>query len=249
MQRAIYKNQSQPPLALLPPSLPDLLSPPPCPEGPAPSCPAQPDHMAPLAGVFAGSAFQYQPAKAAGSCHQMWKAPLPLPELRVPREGVLRFWLLAPRSGRPGLLGMEPGWGRQPASSPSLPALPPPPGPGRLSRSLRNVTRPGVRGGWEASAPACQLSLWPQAQLPSHGMAAVVGRGRTVGLGSHQWPREQQNQLCGSRGQRAPTLNEGDLGPLPVRRIHASLLGEARDGQCGRTKPSLRKRERPPQRF
>lgn len=30
--------------------------------------------------------------------------------------------------------------------SPSLPALPPPPGSGRLSRSLRNVARPGVQG-------------------------------------------------------------------------------------------------------
>lgn len=30
------------------------------------------------------------------------------------------------------------------------------------------MTRPGVRGGWEASAPACQLSLQPLALFLSH---------------------------------------------------------------------------------
>lgn len=108
--------------------------------------------------------------------------------------------------------GMEPGWGRRPAAawSPSLPALPPPSGPGRLSRSLRNVTRPGVRGGWEASAPACQLSLWPLAQLPSH--RGGPGRQETVCPGSHQWPRGQQNQLCWSSGLRMSTFNKDSLG-------------------------------------
>lgn len=135
--------------------------------------------------------------------------------------------------------GMEPGWGRRPAAawSPSLPALPPPSGPGRLSRSLRNVTRPGVRGGWEASAPACQLSLWPLAQLPSH--RGGLGGRETVCPGSHQWPRGQQNQLCMSSGLRMSTFNEDSLGLSPVWRVQAPPLGEARDCQWDRVEPRV----------
>lgn len=224
MQRAIYKNQSQPLLTLLPPSLPSrLLRPPPCPEGPAPSCPAQPDHMA-----FAGSPFQYQPAKAAGSCRQVRVGSPCTPGLRALREGSCGMGSRPPtcpplRQAWTPLEGSQ-GWGRRPAEawSPSLPALPPPAGPGRLSRSLRNVTRPGVRGGREASAPACQPSL-ALAQLPLTGVAG--GRG-------HSGPRGQQNELCGSS-----TLGESTFhGPSQPR--------EARDGRQDRAKPSLGMRDR-----
>ena len=159
--------------------------------------------------AFAGSPFQYQPAKAAGSCCQMWvgsTCPPPRalgpagggPEAPAPCPPLQQAW--AP-------LEWSQGWGRRPAAagSPSLPALPPPPGPGRLSRSLRNVTRPGVQGGQEASAPACQLSLGPKHSSPLAGVAG--GRG-------HGQPRGQENQLCRSSSLTASTFPRGQPGPL-----------------------------------
>lgn len=97
VQWAIYKNQSQPLLALLPPSLPNLFLPPPCPEGPAP--PAQPSLTTwpPFIGVSESLAFPHHPAKATGSSYQM-HASCSAPPFQVPQEGVLRLWLLVHHS-------------------------------------------------------------------------------------------------------------------------------------------------------
>ena len=175
VQRAIYKIQSQPLLAPQPPALP-------CPslwvcalplpaQSPAPSCPARPDHMA-----LAGSPFQYQPAKAAGSCRQMQAGfPAP-PELQVLGEGSRCPGCLPPDHSRPGRPG-RPGHGSRRevaagARSPSLHA-PPPPRARAARQVLRNVPRPGVRGGREASLQPASCLL-PPAQLP----AGRGGRGR-----------------------------------------------------------------------
>ena len=172
VQRAIYKIQSQPLLAPQPPALP-------CPslwvcalplpaQSPAPSCPARPDHMA-----LAGSPFQYQPAKAAGSCRQMQAGfPAP-PELQVLGEGSRCPGCLPPHHSRPG----RPGHGSRRevaagARSPSLHA-PPPPRARAARQVLRNVPRPGVRGGREALLQPASCLL-PPAQLP----AGRGGRGR-----------------------------------------------------------------------
>ncbi|XP_065760915.1 collagen alpha-1(I) chain-like [Muntiacus reevesi] len=98
-------------------------------KSPAPSCPAWPDHMA-----LAGSPFQYQPAKAAGSCRQMRQAWAPW------------AWSQAGGGGR--------------ARSPSLRA-PPPPRARAAQQVLRNVPRPGhgslLAGvAREGASPACQ---------------------------------------------------------------------------------------------
>ena len=143
-------------------------SPAPCPALPfplglrsPPPCPARPDHMA-----LAGSPFQYQPAKAAGSCRQM-RAGFPAPpELQVLGEGSRGPGCLPPHHSRPGRPGHESR--REVAAGARSPSLhaPPPPRARAARQVLRNVPRPGVRGGREASLQPASCLL-PPAQLPA----------------------------------------------------------------------------------
>lgn len=132
VQRAIYKIQSQPLLAPPAPcpALPfplGLRSPPPR-QSPAPPCPAWPDHMA-----LAGSPCHYQPAKAAGSCHQM-RAGFPAPESFRSWERGPEVLAACPHRGRPGHPGVQPGRGGSLSQEPP-PGAPPSPAQGQGGRA------------------------------------------------------------------------------------------------------------------
>ena len=182
--RAIYKIQSQPLLAPQPPALPFplvLRSPPPC-QSPAPSCPAWPDHMA-----LEGSPFQYQPAKAAGSCRQM-RAGFPAPQgFRSWERGpeVLAACPPPQQTWAPWAWSQAAGGGLSPGAPPGTPL--PRPGPGRPGRSSGMCPDPGcgVPGGL---APACQLSLAPSTAPRWQGWlvrgpAWLAGSMRPAGVG------------------------------------------------------------------
>lgn len=103
---------------------PDLLSPPPCPEGPAPSCPAQP-HGLPSQEFSQGRPFNTSPPKPWAAAARCGWAPSAPQNFGSCRKGVLRFWFLTPHPGRPGLPwnGARGGGGglQQPGAHPCLP--------------------------------------------------------------------------------------------------------------------------------
>lgn len=134
-----------------------------------------------------GLAFQYQPAKAAGSCCQMQRVsplPTPSPRYRSPGRGILRFWLFAPHSASLGSLGMEPRVGAEACSS--LEPIPACPSPTPRAREAQQVPQEcdQTRGaGWlrglSSSLPA--VSLAPCTALLSWGGLGRMG-GRGDGL-------------------------------------------------------------------
>lgn len=158
--------------------------------------PAQPSLTTwPPLTVFTCLAFQYQPAKAAGSCHQMqWapSAPHHRPSLWVPKERVLRFSLLVPHSGRPGLPWNGARMGEEASSS--LEPIPACPSPTPRAREAQQVPQEcdQTRGaGWlrglSSSLPA--VSLAPSTTPLSQGW--LRQEWGTVGPRSHRWPRDQ----------------------------------------------------------
>ena len=164
VQRAIYKIQSQPLLAPQPPALP-------CPSlwvcaRPLPAR-AQPPPAQPGLTTWPSQArpFNTSPPRLLAAAARCGWASRP-PRASGPGRGVPRSGCLPPTAAGLGTLGMEPGSGWRPEPrSPSWRAPPPP--RARAARPvLRNVPRPGVRGGREASLQPASCLL-PPARLPA----------------------------------------------------------------------------------
>lgn len=168
VQRAIYKIQSQPPLAPQPPALPSgsALS---------PSLPrAQPPPAQPGLTTWPSQArpFNTSPPRLLAAAARCGQASRPPQSFRSWERGpeVLAACPPLQQAWAPWARGQAGGGGR--ARSPSL-CAPPPPGARAAQQVLRNVPRPGVRGGREASLQPASCLL-PPARLP----AGRGGQGR-----------------------------------------------------------------------